>query len=257
MEEFACESRAYRQQHSHRDQWNPEYRCRREQGDAQDGGRRAEETREQDERFEEPLVRHRSGFRHVRDKSSSRSYLDTASRSGRTFKYAPLLFEFDVTRDYYARARRLRDSNAALALVVAGAAVALTPLLSAFSEDAPVSAGEATLTLAWWTGATVLTGYGVIHVLAAVADTRRFIDDHGTEYASKSAVFCHALGQRLFALVGVGFALVFLAITGPGVGVPFAVLVVLGLLGAAFLGPPVAIPMNRRVSERLTEYRDA
>jgi hypothetical protein len=160
-----------------------------------------------------------------------------------------------MARDYYAAARRLRDSNLALALVGVGAAATLVPFLSLFSAAAPVTAGEATLTLAWWAGAAVLSGYGVVHVLAAVADTRQFVDEYGTEDASASAVFCHALGQRLFSLLGVGFALVFLAITGPGVGVPFAVLVALGLLGAAFLGPPVAIPMNRRVSERLAEYR--
>jgi len=158
-----------------------------------------------------------------------------------------------MSRGHYVRARRLRDSNVALALVV-GAAATLVPLLSLFSEDAPVAAGETILTLSWWTGSAVLSGYGLVHVLAAVADTRQFVDDHGTEYASESAVFCHALGQRLFALLGVGFALVFLAVTGPGIGAPFAVLIALGLLGATFLGPPVAIPMNRRVSERLEEY---
>lgn len=159
-------------------------------------------------------------------------------------------------RTRYERARHLRDSNLALALVGVGAAATLVPLFSLFSADVPVTAGEPALTLSWWLGTTLLSSYGVVHVLAAVADTRRFVDDHGTEHASESAVFCHALGQRLFSLVGVGFALVFLAITGPGVGVPFAVLVAVGLLAAAFLGPPVAIPMNRRVSERLAEYRE-
>ena len=156
---------------------------------------------------------------------------------------------------YPERTRRLRDSNAALAVGVVGTAVTLAPLFGLFTDDAPVTAGETVLTLAWWAGSALLSGYGIVHVLAAVADTRRFLDDHGTEYASEAVVFCHALGQRLFVLLGVGFALVFLAITGPGVGVPFAILVALGLLGATLIGPAVAIPMNRRVSERLAEYR--
>ena len=160
-----------------------------------------------------------------------------------------------MARDSYARARRLRDSNVAFALIAVVAAATLVPLFGLFTDDAPVTAGEMVLTLSWWLGAALLSGYGIVHVLAAVADTRRFLDDHGTEYASGAAVFCHALGQRLFVLLGVGFALVFLAITGPGVGAPFAVLIALALLGATFIGPPVAIPMNRRVSKRLAEYR--
>lgn len=160
-----------------------------------------------------------------------------------------------MPRNCYARARRIRDSNAALAVTVVAVALALVPMVSHFWAALPASS-ELLFALSWWAASGVLSGYGLVHVLAAVADTRRFLDDHGTEYAGGAVVFCHALGQRLFVLLGVGFALVFLAITGPGVGVPFGVLVALGLLAAAFLGPPVAIPMNRRVSERLAEYRD-
>lgn len=161
-----------------------------------------------------------------------------------------------MTRDSYERARQLRDSNVALALVAVSAAATLVPLFGLFTDDAPVPVGESVLTLSWWLSAALLSGYGLVHVLAAVADVRRFLDDHGTEYANDAVVFCHALGQRLFVLLAVGFALVLLAILGPGVGVPLSVLLALGLFGAVLLGPPVAIPMNRRVETRLAEYRE-
>ena len=161
-----------------------------------------------------------------------------------------------MTLGGYELARRLRDSNVLLALTVAGAAVTLVPLFSVFTEAAPVDAGERLLRASWWTGTAVLTAYGVVHVSAAIADTHEFLDDHGTEYAGEGVVFCHALGQRLFVLLGVGFALVFLAVTGPGVDVPFVVLLAIGLLAATFVGLAPGIPMNRRVTTRLAEYRD-
>ncbi len=142
-----------------------------------------------------------------------------------------------------------------LVALVAVTAAVFTPYATLVS-DSLFDSSEPVLVLTWWGGAALLSGYGTVHVLAALADTRRFLADHGAEYASQGEVFCHALGQRLLPLVFVGFALVVLAIVGPGVGVPFAILVALGSFAAVLLGPPTAIPMNRRVSERLAEYRD-
>ncbi|WP_248896224.1 hypothetical protein [Haloplanus halobius] len=158
-----------------------------------------------------------------------------------------------MSRSAFERARRLRDANT----VVVAVAIASTGVFAPFVAlvRGPFTPSEAMLTLSWWTGATVLSGYGVVHLLAAVADTRRFLADYGIEHASAGVVFCHALGQRLLLVIGVGFALAALAVLGTGVGVPVALLVALGLFGALLLGPPTAIPMNRRVSDRLGDYR--
>lgn len=154
----------------------------------------------------------------------------------------------------YERARRIRDSNTATASITVLTGATLAPLVFDFVTWSSVP--ELALTLSWWLGTAVLTTYSGFHVLAAVADTRRFLDDYGTEYATGPVVFCHALGQRLFTLLGVAFALVFLAITGAGTEAPLVLLVTLGLFAASLIGLSVAVPMNRRVSKRLTEYRD-
>ncbi|SDX70204.1 hypothetical protein SAMN05216564_101159 [Halopenitus persicus] len=151
-------------------------------------------------------------------------------------------------------ARRIRDSNAILILVFLAMAISFGPFV-ALVTNGPSSPTEPVLLVSWWTGAVTLVGYGTVHLLAALADAGRFRDDYGTEYASVAVVFCHALGQRLLVVVSVGFALVLLSILGTGVGIPFVLLAPLGSFGAVLLGPPTAIPMNRRVSERLGENR--
>lgn len=160
-----------------------------------------------------------------------------------------------MERNRYALARRLRDSDLALVLVALASAVALGPLVLDFATRW-ATPGELALSVSWWLSTAILTAYAGVHVVAAVADARRFLDDHGTEYATGPAVFCHALGQRLFALLAVALALVFLAVTGAGTAAPAALLAALGLFAAALCGLSVAVPMNRRVSERLAEYRD-
>lgn len=160
-----------------------------------------------------------------------------------------------MERPRFGRARRLRDSNTVLVAVLALTVAVFAPFVSLVS-DTPFKPSPSVLVLSWWAGVAVLSAYGVVHVLAAFVDTRRFLDRYGTEHASAPAVYCHALGQRLLVLLWTGFALVGLAVAGPGVDAPLAVLVALGLFAAFLLGPPTAIPMNRRVSERLADYRD-
>ena len=156
----------------------------------------------------------------------------------------------------YGRARRLRESNLVLLVVFVGTAVTLLPTVTLFSGDAPVAVNETTVAISWWASVALLTAYGSVHAVAAVADTHRFLDDHGTEYAGRTLVFCHALGQRLFTLLAVSLALVFLAITGSGTEAPLVFLLALGLFAASLIGLSVAVPMNRRVSRQLAEYRD-
>ncbi|WP_336133924.1 hypothetical protein [Natronomonas amylolytica] len=154
----------------------------------------------------------------------------------------------------FERARKIRDSNAILALIFFAIVIAIEPFVAIVTEGLPTPS-ETVLSISWAAGSVLLSGYGVCHLLAALADTEQFLDEYGTKYASAAIVFFHALGQRLFVVVAVGFALVLFAILGTGVDAPFALLTALGLFGALLLGPPTAIPMNRRVSEKLSEYR--
>ncbi|WP_158055673.1 hypothetical protein [Halorussus halophilus] len=157
--------------------------------------------------------------------------------------------------DYYSQARRLRESNVVL-LVFVGAVVTLIPTATSFSNGPPIAVSETVVTVSWWLSVALLSAYGTVHVIAAIADTNRFIDDLGTEYGGQALVFCHALGQRLCSLLGAALALVFLAITGAGTEAPLVLLVALGLFAASLIGLSVGIPMNRRIFERLAAYRD-